>query len=187
MSTRAVSTQVEAPAAGTWEIDPVHSAVTFAARHLMVSKVRGGFRGFRGTLHVSDVPEQSWVEVEIDAASIDTGEAQRDAHLRSPDFLDAERFPALTFRGTEVERTGERTLRVRGDLTIRDVTRPVDLDVEYLGVVADPWGGTRAGFTASTEIDREDFGVTWNQLLEAGGVVVSRKIRIELEVEATRA
>lgn len=174
------------PAAGVWQIDRVHSSIEFVVRHLMVSKVRGRFADYSGTIQVADVPEQSSVEVTIQAASIDTREPQRDAHLRSPDFLDAERFPTLTFRSRSLEPLGGEQFRVHGDLTIRGVTRPVVLDAEFLGVTADPWGGLRAGFSATADIDREDYGLTWNQALETGGVLVGKKARIEIEVEAVR-
>lgn len=178
---------VEAPEAGTWAIDPAHSSVEAIARHLMVAKVRGRFGSYEGEIVVGDTPEDSSVEVTIDAASIDTGETKRDEHLRSPDFLDVENHPTLTFRSTDVHRTGERTLEVAGDLTIRGATRPVTLDVEYLGVTRDPWGNTRAAFSATTEIDREEFGITWNQALETGGVMVGRKLKVELEVSAVHS
>ncbi len=175
--------QLERPPAGEWEVDPVHSHIGFASRHAMVAKVRGRFTEFSGHVHVEDVPDQSSVEVTIQAASITTDSAQRDAHLRSPDFLDVERYPVLTFRSTAVEVTRNDTLRVRGGLTIKGVTRPVTLDVTYEGAQVDPWGGTRAGFSAVTEIDREDFGITWNGVAETGSLLVSRKVRIELDVE----
>lgn len=174
------------PAPGVWQIDRAHSGIEFVVRHLMVSKVRGRFADFAGTIHVAEAPEQSSVEVTIQAASIDTREPDRDAHLRSPDFFDAERFPVLTFRSTSLEPAGGERFRLHGDLTIRDVTRPVVLDAEFEGVGADPWGGVRAGFSATTEIDREDYGLTWNAALETGGVVVGKKVRIEIEVEAVR-
>lgn len=175
----------ELPAPGTYEIDPVHTSVEFVVRHLMVAKVRGRFAGFSGTVHIDEVPEESSVAGVIDATSIDTGQPDRDEHLRSADFLEVERFPELRFASTRVE-TGAETWTVTGDLTIRGVTRPVELDVEFVGGVIDPWGGQRLGFSASTEIDREDFGLTWNQPLEAGGFVVGKKVRIELEAEAVR-
>ncbi len=178
---------VEAPRAGTWTIDAAHSSVEVIARHLMLAKVRGRFGSYEGEIVVGDTPEDSGVEVTIDAASIDTGEAKRDEHLRSPDFLDVENHPTLTFRSTEARRTGEETLEVDGDLTIRGVARPVTLDVEYLGVTQDPWGNTRAAFSATTEIDREEFGITWNQALETGGVMVGRKLKVELEVSAVHS
>ena len=175
------------PAVGTWTLDPSHTVIGAVARHLMVTKVRGHFRSFEGAIHVAERPEDSWAELKIDAASIDTGVEGRDEHLRSPDFLDVARFPTLTYRSTKVERTGENTLRVTGDLTIRDVTRPVVLDVTYEGLSADPWGGTRAGFTINGELEREPFGMTWNVALESGGVLVSKSIQLEIEVEATLA
>lgn len=171
---------------GVWEIDPVHTSVEFVARHLL-SKVRGRFPSFRGNITIADDPVQSSVEVTIDAASIETGTPDRDAHLRSPDFLDVERFPSLSFRSTAV-RSGDEPGRylVDGELTIRDVTRPVTLDVENLGWSDDPWGGQRAGFSASAEIERADYGAAWNVVVETGGLLVGKTVRIELEVEAVR-
>jgi polyisoprenoid-binding protein YceI len=178
---------VEAPAPGDWNIDPAHSELAFVARYLMVTKVRGGFTDFSGTMHIAEKPEESWVEITIKAASIDTGTPDRDTHLRSADFLDVERFPELRFKSTKVELTGGTSLTVAGDLTIRDVTKPVVLDAEFQGVAKDPWGGTRAAFSATTEIDREEFGASWNVALEAGGWLVSKKVRLELEALAVRA
>jgi polyisoprenoid-binding protein YceI len=177
---------VEAPAPGDWKIDLDHSELAFVARYLMVTKVRGGFKEFSGMLHIAEVPEESWVEVTIKAASIDTGTPDRDQHLRSADFLDVERFPEMRFRSTKVELTGGTGLRVSGDLTIREVTKPVVLDAEFQGVAKDPWGKTRAAFSATTEIDREEFGASWNVALEAGGWLVSKKVRLELEALAIR-
>ncbi|MBI4730086.1 MAG: YceI family protein [Acidobacteria bacterium] len=177
---------VDLPPAGTWDIDPAHSAATFSARHLMVAKVRGRFAKFSGALHVDEVPERSSAEVEIEATSIDTGEPSRDAHLRSPDFLDVERYPVLRFKTAGLERAAGARFRLTGELTIREAVRPVVLDVTYEGTVTDPWGGTRAAFTATTEIDREEFGITWNQAIEAGGWVVGKKVRVEIEIEAIR-
>ncbi|MFL5736582.1 MAG: YceI family protein [Actinomycetota bacterium] len=174
------------PEPGTWTIDSGHSTIGAVARHLMFTKVRGQFRSFQGAIHVERAIEDSRTELEIDTASIDTGNADRDAHLRSPDFLDVERYPKITFRSTQVERTGGNTLRVTGDLTIRDVTQSIDLDVTYEGLMADPWGGTRAGFELYGAIDREAFGMTWNVALETGGVLVSRNIDIEAEVQTVR-
>lgn len=166
-------------------IDPAHSDVQFVARHMMISKVRGRFREFEGWLDIAERPEDSSVEVVIQAASIDTGDSQRDAHLRSPDFLDVEQFPEIRFRSTSVRPAGDDDrYEVVGDLTIRGVTRPVTLDVEFEGIAVDPWGGTRAGFVASGEINREDFDVTWNQALETGGFLVGKGVRVELDVEA---
>ncbi len=172
------------PPAGTWKIDPQHSTVGFTVRHLMVSKVRGSFTRYEGSIQIGATPEESSVEATIEAASIDTRDEQRDAHLRSGDFLDAEHHPTLHFRSTGVTQTGPSTGTVRGDLTVRGVTQPVELDVEFLGAATDPWGGQRLGLVATGEIDREAFGLTWNQALETGGVLVGKKIRLELEAEA---
>lgn len=176
-----VTTQV--PPAGTWEIDTAHSSVVAVAKHMMVAKTRGHFGSFNGTLHVGETPEESWAEATIDAATIDTGVEMRDNHLRSADFLDVETYPAITFRSTKVEVTGEDTFRLHGDLTIRGKTQPVILDVEYQGMVGDP-KGNRAGFSATGEIDREAFGMTWNMAIESGGVLVGKRLKIELEIEA---
>jgi polyisoprenoid-binding protein YceI len=183
MSATETTTALTPIASGVWEIDPSHSNVEFVARHLL-SKVRGRFTGFEGAITIDDDPSRSSVEATIDAASVDTHNADRDAHLRSPDFLDVERFPKLSFRSTAVAEDGAGSYRVDGDLAIRGVTRPVTLELEYLGWSDDPWGGKRAGFSATTEIDRHDFGATWNLAVETGGVVVGRKVRIELEIEA---
>jgi polyisoprenoid-binding protein YceI len=174
------------PAAGTYTIDPAHSTVEFVARHLMVSKVRGGFARFDGAITIAEQPAESGLEVTIDPASITTGAEDRDAHLRSGDFLDADRFPAMTYRSTAVERTAA-GWRVLGDLTIRDVTLPVPMDVEFLGAIADPWGNTKSAFSARAEIDREAFGLTWNVALESGGVLVGKKVAIEIEVQLAPA
>jgi polyisoprenoid-binding protein YceI len=173
----------EVPPPGRWAIDPSHSAVQFVARHMMISKVRGHFREFSGTVHIDEVPERSWVEATINAASIDTGDADRDAHLRAADFLDVERFPEIRYRSTSVRAAGEKW-EVTGDLTLRDVTRPAPLVVEFCGVASDPWGNMRAGFLGTTEINREDFSVTWNQVLESGGFLVGKGVKIEVDVEA---
>jgi polyisoprenoid-binding protein YceI len=175
-------------ASTTWNIDTTHSGIHFSVRHMVIAKVRGSFRQFSGTVSLDEQdPSASAVSVSIDAASIDTGVAQRDAHLRSPDFFDTARFPTLSFRSTRVERTGEDGLRVTGQLTIRDITREVVLETEPLGVGKDPWGNLKAAFEAKTSIDRRDFGLTWNQALEAGGVLVGEKIEISLEVQAVKA
>jgi polyisoprenoid-binding protein YceI len=167
-----------------WSIDPSHTNVEFGVRHLMISTVKGRFRAVAGTVSLpSGDPVKAQIDVTIDVASIDTGVAQRDDHLRSPDFFDAARFPKLEFASRRVERTGTDTLRIVGDLTIRDVTREVPLQVHQLGTVRDPWGGERAGFTATARINRRDFGLSWNQALEAGGVLVGDDVAITLEVE----
>jgi polyisoprenoid-binding protein YceI len=175
---------IEAPAAGTWDIDPSHSSVGFVARHLMVSKVRGRFGAFEGTLHIAEDPGLSQAEVTIDVSSIDTQDPKRDEHLRSPDFFDAASYPTMHFRSTGFRRLGGRDFELPGELTIRDVTRPVTLGATYEGLALDPWGTTKAVFTASTEIDREAFGLTWNVALESGGVLVGKKVKIELEIQA---
>ena len=173
------------PHPGTYDIDKAHSAVEFVARHLMITKVRGRFAEFSGTIDIAEVPEESSVEVAIDASSIQTDQDQRDVHLRSEDFLHAEQHPTLTFKSTKVELEDEDHWKVAGDLTVRGTTRPVVLDVEFEGANVSPWGAKAIGFSASTEINREDFGLTWNQVLETGGAVVGKKVRIELNVEAT--
>jgi polyisoprenoid-binding protein YceI len=166
-------------------IDTSHSGVHFIVRHMVVSKVRGVFSKFSGTIdYDAENVERSSVAVEIDAASIDTREAKRDDHLRSADFFDVEQFPKLTFQSTGVKQTGSDTLAVAGDLTIHGVTRPVTLKVEQLGGGKDPWGNQRLVWSASTEINRKDFGLNWNQVLEAGGLLVSEKVTIELEIQA---
>jgi polyisoprenoid-binding protein YceI len=178
-----------APAAGastTWQLDPAHTHVEFSVKHLMIARVKGRFAGVTGTVALGGDPADSTVDVVIDAASIDTREAKRDAHLRSADFFDVERFPTIAFRSREVRPTGAGDFSVVGDLTIRDVTRDVTLEVTDEGRGTDPWGGERAGFSATAEIDRRDFGLTWNQALEAGGVLVGNEIRISLEVELVK-
>jgi polyisoprenoid-binding protein YceI len=168
----------------TWKLDSDHAHVAFAVRHLMISKVKGQFTGVEGTLRLrGEDATTARLDVEIVAASVDTRVEQRDQHLRSPDFLDAARFPVLTFRGEKVERSGDDRLLVTGDLTIRDVTREVVLDVTERGRVTDPWGGERIGYEARTRINRKDFGLTWNQALETGGVLVGKKVALEIEAE----
>ncbi len=174
------------PETGTWTIDPTHTVVGFMAKHLMVTKVRGSFKTFSGTITVGDTPEASSVEVTIDAASIDTGTADRDNHLRTGDFLDAENFPTITFVSTSVRANGS-DYSVDGDLTIRDTTKPVTLEMSFDGTATDPWGNTKAAFTATTSINREDWGLTWNVPLETGGLLVSKDVKIEIEVQAAKA
>ena len=171
-----------------WNIDVAHSGINFSIRHMVVSKVRGRFAKYTGAIKLDDDDiTRSVVEATIDASSIDTGTGQRDDHLRSADFFDVARFPELRFRSTRIERLAEDRYRVAGDLTIRDVTRPVSLEVEYGGRARDPWGNERAGFIARTSLDRKDFGLRWNQALEAGGVLVGDRVDIELEVQAVKA
>lgn len=167
---------------GTWNIDPVHTELAFIARHVMVSKVRGRFGDYEGSVVIADDLEDSKVNVSIKIASVDTRSPDRDAHLRSADFFDADTFPVMTFESTKV---GADSLE--GNLTIKDQTRPVTFEVEFNGVHADPWGGTRAGFEARTKISRMEWGLTWNAAIEGGGVVVSDNITIELDVELAKA
>jgi polyisoprenoid-binding protein YceI len=178
------ATEIPGYVVGNWTVDPVHSEIGFSVRHLMVSKVRGRFTRVEGSITTAENPLDSVVNVVIDLASITTHNEQRDAHLRSADFFNVDADPKMTFRSTGVRRTGESTFVVDGDLTIRGVTRPVSLDVEVNGFGPDPYGGTRAGFSATGEIDRHDFGVSWNAAIEGGGVVVGDKVRILLEIEA---
>ena len=173
------------PAPGVWEIDPAHAEVAFLGRHLMLSKVRGRFVGVSGAVAVADDPAASRLTVTIDMASVDSGDRARDDHLRSADFFDVEHHPVATFRSTAIARRGTRGT-VTGDLTLKDVTRPVTLEVEYLGHARDPWGGDRAAFSAHATLNREDWGLTWNMLLDGGGLVVSKEIRLEIELEAVR-
>jgi polyisoprenoid-binding protein YceI len=174
---------IETPVAGDYVLDKAHTTIEFVARHLMISKVRGRFTEFDGSIRVADDPEQSELDISIDAASVNTSEPNRDAHLTSADFFDADKYPKLTFRSTKVEHAGDTSWRLTGDLTIRDVTRPVTLDVEFLGVTVSPWGTRPFGFEATTEIDREEWGLTYNQALETGGVVIGKKVRIEINAE----
>jgi polyisoprenoid-binding protein YceI len=170
-----------------WQVDGAHSAVNLTVRHMVISKVRGRFTKWNANLALDTADlSRSTVEVEIEAASIDTGVADRDTHLRSADFLAAEKFPTLRYRSRRVEAASKDRLRVVGDLTIRDVTREVVLDVEYGGQGKDPWGNQRAGFSATTSINRKDFGLTWNQALETGGLLVADRVEIELELQAIR-
>lgn len=171
---------------GVWNIDASHSSVAFVARHLVVSKVRGRFDTFAGAITVAADPLQSTVDATIEVGSINTSDTSRDGHLKSPDFFDAEQFPTITFATTGVRADGDDFV-LTGDLTIKGVTRPVDLELEFNGVEKDPWGGTRAGFSAETEINRKDWGLEWNVLLETGGALVGEKIKIQLDIEAVKA
>jgi polyisoprenoid-binding protein YceI len=171
----------------TWNFDPSHSSVGFSVRHLMISKVRGQFGKWTGTFEYDESdPTHSKLAVNIDATSIDTRDEKRDAHLRSPDFFDVEKYPELVFASTSIAPDGSDFL-VAGDLTIHGVTRPVQLKVESLGRTKDPWGGDRIGFSATATIHRKDFGLAWNVALETGGVLVGDKIEINIEIEAVRA
>jgi len=173
----------------TWNIDPVHSTVEFKVKHMMISNVKGQFTGVKGTLTLDESKViNSRVEASIDAASINTHEAQRDAHLKSADFFDVEKFPTLSFKSTRITRASDGDLAVAGDLTIHGVTRSVVFTVE--GPTApgkDPWGNTRVGLTATTKINRKDFGLTWNAALETGGILVGDDVTITLEVQFVKA
>ena len=177
----------EIPVAGEYAIDPTHTSVEFIGRHLMITKVRGRFPEVSGTIIIDDEPERSHVEVELTVASLDTGNPDRDGHLRSADFFDAERYPTISFRSTDVEAGTSGTWAVTGDLTVRDVTRPITLQVDFDGANVSPIGDERLAFSAATEVDREDWGLTWNVGLETGGVLVGKKVRIELNVQAVAA
>ncbi len=170
-----------------WEIDSSHSGIHFSVRHLVIAKVRGQFSRWTGTLHVPGTDfSRASLDVVIDASSIDTGVADRDAHLRSADFFDVERSPEITFTSKTVTKDSSDRLKVAGELTIKGVTREVELDVEVLGQAKDPWGNERAAFSATTSVDRREFGLTWNQALETGGVMVGDRIEITIDVEAVR-
>ena len=173
-----------------WEIDPAHTTIEFAVKHMMFTTVRGRFKNFTGTVRVDERnPDLSGVDVDIEAASIDTGVADRDTHLRSADFLDDENHPRITFRSTDVEgahaKDGDH-FRITGDLQIRGRAMPVTLEVTFEGVGKDPWGKQRSGFAARTEIDRREWGLRWNQALEAGGVLVANSVKIEIEAQAVK-
>lgn len=175
---------LELPAAGRYELDLSHSSVGFSVRHLMVSRTRGRFADFSGTIVIGEDPLDSSVEVSIKAASIDTRDDGRDEHLRSADFFDVEQHPELTYRSTKVTPAAGGTWLVEGDLTIAGVTNPVPLTVTFEGGVVDPWGSARIGFEAVAEVDREAFGLSWNQALETGGFLVGKAVKIEIVAEA---
>ena len=171
-----------------WTIDASHSEIQFSVRHMMLAKTRGRFESFSGTLNLDENnPAATTVEIQIDAASINTRDAQRDGHLKSPDFFNADVYPHLTFKSTGVTVTGDNTAKLAGDLTIRDVTKPVTLDVEYVGKSKSPWGTENYGFSATTKINREDWDLTWNAALETGGVLVGKEVTIEIELELVKA
>jgi polyisoprenoid-binding protein YceI len=174
------------PGAGTWEVDQGHTIVGFEGRHLMVSRIRGTFRKFSGRIRVAEIPEDSHAELLIDAASVESGFKDRDDHLRSPDFFDVERYPTIRFQSVSIEHVEGARWRARGELTVRDVTRPIDVEIEFEGGTADPWGGQRIGAVISAKINREDFGLTWNQPLAGGGLLVGKEITLVVTVEAVR-
>lgn len=172
----------ELPIAGQWALDPAHAEVAFIGRHFGLTKIRGRFNRVSGTVRIAETPDESTVSVDIHMASVSSGDQTRDDHLRSADFFDIENHPTATFRSTVVQVTGA-TGTIRGDLTIKGVTRPVTLDVSFEGAATDPWGGKRAVFSAIGSINREDWGLTWNMILEAGGLLVSKEIRLEIDIE----
>lgn len=176
---------LELPAPGVWTIDPGHAEVGFVGRHFGLTKVRGRFTGVEGTITVADDIASSEIDVVIDMSSVTSGDQSRDDHLRSSDFFDVEHHTTATFRSSAIVAHGPAGT-IAGELTIKGIARPVTLDVEYLGHVTDPWGGQRAVFSASATINREHWGLTWNMLLEAGGLLVSKEIRLEIEVELVR-
>lgn len=176
---------VELPAPGIWTIDPGHAEVAFIGRHFGLTKVRGRFPGVSGVVVVGEAIETSAVSVEIDVTSISSGDQSRDDHLRSADLFDVDRYPTATFTSTDVVADGP-SGQLIGDLTIKGITRSITLDVAYLGAAVDPWENERAVFSAAGVIDREDWGLTWNMLLEAGGLLVSKEIRLEIELELVR-
>ena len=184
-----MSANAPQPETSTWNIDPVHTAAEFKVRHMMITNVKGRFMRVTGVLNVNETDiTKSSIEATIEAASINTHEADRDTHLRSADFLDVEKFPTLTFASTNMTRTGDGELNVEGDLTIRGVTRKVVFAVEGPTPPAkDPWGNTRIGWSATTKINRKDFGLTWNAALETGGILVGDDVTITLDVEAVKS
>ncbi|GAA5188953.1 YceI family protein [Rugosimonospora acidiphila] len=177
---------VQIPAAGTYTLDQAHKRVGFVARHMMVSKVRGGFGEASATITVAENPLESSVSATIQAGSITSGQEQRDGHLKSGDFLEVEKYPTLEYRSTGVKSFNGTEFLLTGELTIKDVTVPVDLKVELEGVTTNPYGKPVFGFSATAEIDREAFGLTYNMALEAGGVMISKNIKIEIEGEALK-
>ena len=182
------ATDLSALSPGTWTVDPAHSTVGFVARHLMITKVRGRFTDFSGSLEIAPDPLQSQVEATVNLASVDTGDAGRDAHLRNADFfyLDGGGSPTMTFHSTGIkDDDGDYVLY--GDLSINGVTRQVEFGLDFEGVNTDPWGNTKAAFAAETEINRKDFGLGWNVALETGGVLVSEKVKVQLDIQAVKA
>jgi len=172
----------------TWELDTAHAEVGFSAKHMMVTTVRGRFTDVAAEVHIDEQhPEQSHVNATIQAASLETGDEQRDAHLKSPDFFDVEKYPVITFRSTRVRRASDGEFELAGELTVRDVTREITLKGDFAGPVTNPWGKRVVGFELDGELNREDFGLTWNVALEAGGVLVSKKIKLHIAVEVAEA
>ena len=184
--TSSTTTQIPGYVVGIWDIDASHSTVGFSVRHMMVSKVRGYFTKFEGTIVTAQDPAASTVEATVDMDSIDTRQEQRDAHLRGSDFFDLETYPTIDFVSTAAERVDDTTYRLTGDLTIKGVTNPVTIDLEYTGTAKDPFGNIRVGFEGSTVVNRKDWNLTWNAALETGGVLVSDKVTLEFEISAIK-
>lgn len=176
---------VELPAAGVWTVDPGHAEIGFVGRHFMLTKVRGRFTGVDAVVTIADDPAESKIEATIDMASVSSGDQARDDHLRSADFFDVDEWPTATFESTRVTLDGRKGTAT-GQLTIKGVTRPVSLDIEYVGHVRDPWDNDRVVFEASGSLNREEWGLTWNMVLESGGLLVSKEIGLELHVELVR-
>ena len=186
-ATETETPQAVADVTGTYKIDPAHSRLGFMARHALVTKVRGQFADFEGSLHLdAQDPSRSTAEVTIQAASLDTRQEQRDAHLRGDDFFSVEQFPILSFRSTAIEPVDGETYRVTGDLTIRDHTHPVTIDLAFNGSAQDPFGNLRVGFEGFTTVNRKDWGLNWNAALEAGGLLVSEKVTLEFDISAVK-
>ncbi|CAN5133756.1 YceI family protein [soil metagenome] len=180
-------TAIAETATQTWKLDPSHTSIEFSAKHMMLTTVKGRFGELEGTIDINGTtPDSAMVKATMKAASLDTRNEQRDGHLRSADFLDVENFPEVTFTSTKIAGLKDR-FTITGDLTIRGTTKSVTLDVTYEGTGIDPWGGERLGFSASTKIDRREFGLTWSQALETGGVLVSNEIKIHIEAQLVRA
>ena len=171
--------------AGHWTVDPVHSRLGFVARHMMVSKVRGAFTDYQGDVTIAENPLDSKVSFVVQMASIDTGNGDRDGHLRTNDFFDVTQYPTMTFESTGIE-ADDGSYKVHGDLTLKGVTKPVTFDLEFEGLGGDPWGGTRAGFSAEATINRKDWGIEWNAPLETGGVMLGDKVQIELDIQMVK-
>jgi polyisoprenoid-binding protein YceI len=174
--------------AGTWKIDPAHSSVGFEVKHLMIATVRGRFTDFEGTLEAAeDNPSNSRAYGTVKVASIDTGEPDRDAHLRSPDFFDVERYPEMRFESTRIQHVEGGTYKIAGDLTIKDQTREIEVDATVEGAAEDPWGNERVGVSVRGTVNRTDFGLTWQKTLESGGLLVGEEVRIVIDISAVRA
>ncbi len=176
-----------ASAASVYQIDPVHTSITFSVRHMVISNVKGQFTKFKGTITLDENDlTQSKVNVTIDAASINTGNEKRDADLRSENFLDVKKYPTITFKSKTIEKTGENTYRLIGDLTLHGVTREVQIPVTFHGIINDPWGNRRLGAHAAVTINRQDFGISWSKTLEGGGLVVGNDVHIDINLEAVK-